>query len=35
MECRLYKETPVKQALEALGVSEGAIVKIYADHRAW
>jgi hypothetical protein len=35
MQYRLYKETPVKQALDALGVPDGAIVKIYADHRAW
>jgi len=32
---RLYKETPVKQALEALGVADGVLVKIYADHRVW
>jgi hypothetical protein len=25
----------VKQALEALGVPDDAIVKIYADHREW
>ncbi len=31
----LYKETPVKQALEALGVADGVLVKIYADHRVW
>ena len=35
MEYLLKRETPVKQALEALGVPEGAIVRIYADHRAW
>jgi hypothetical protein len=35
LQYRLYKETPVKQALEALSVPDGAIVKIYADHRAW
>ena len=35
LQSRLYKETPVKQALDALGVPDGAIVKIYADHRAW
>ena len=35
LQYRLYKETPVKQALEALGVPDGAVVKIYADHRAW
>jgi hypothetical protein len=35
MQYRLYKETPVKQALDELGVPDGAIVKIYADHRAW
>ena len=34
-EYRLYKRTPVKEALEALGVPDGAIVNIYADHRAW
>jgi hypothetical protein len=34
-EYRLYKRTPVKEALEALGVPNGAVVQIYADHRAW
>ena len=35
MQYRLQRETRVKDALEALGVPEGAIVKIYADHSAW
>ena len=33
LEYRLQRETPVKDALEALGVHEG-VVKIYADNRA-
>ncbi len=35
MQYRLHKETPVKQALDALDVPDGAIVKIHVDHRVW